>query len=59
VKKVSANELTNIAMIDKNEKIYRIVIDNGKVKQWISFGWIDLHEATPEDYEKYPEVERS
>jgi recombination DNA repair RAD52 pathway protein len=59
VKPIKAKEVGNIAMIAGNEKIYRIIIDDGVVRQWIGFGWIELHKAMPEDYEKYPEVERS
>jgi hypothetical protein len=56
---VAAKELSTIAMVNGNESKYKIVIDNGVLKEWVGFGWIILHGGvTPEDSKKYPTVER-
>jgi hypothetical protein len=59
IKYIKAKKLTNIAMVNGNENIYKTIVDDGQVKQWIGFGWIKLHEATSKDLEKYPVVERT
>lgn len=56
---VHAKELSTIAMVNGNEHHYRIVIDEGVVKEWVGIGWIDLRKATPKDREKYPNVVRT
>ena len=56
---IPAKELSNIAMVNGNESIYKIVIDNNIVKEWVGIGWIDLRTATPEDLNKYPHVLRT
>ena len=56
---VHVDELSNIAMVVKNEKKYSTVIDDGEVKQWVCFGWITLRDATDADRATYPAVERS
>lgn len=58
MKKVKARELSKLKMVAGNEKKYKIVIDNGILKEWVAIGWIDIGEATEEDYEYYPVVER-
>jgi len=55
---VHASKLSRIRMVAGQEKIYRQVIDNGIVKDWVGFGWVDLRDATPADYKKYPTVVR-
>jgi len=57
VSKVSAKKLSNIAMVNGNEKKYKIVIDNGIVKEWVGIGWIKIRKATKAD--KYPIVKRN
>ena len=37
------------------DRISKIILD-GVVKEWVGIGWIDIGEAEPEDYLKYPEV---
>ena len=56
--RIPASEVTNRAMIAGNEKIYGAIVDNGIVKEWVGFGWIPLRDATPEDLENLPVVER-
>ena len=57
--KVSARRLSNLAMVNGYEKLYRIVIDNDVVKEWVGIGWIELRKASPRDLKKYPIVDRS
>ena len=46
-------------MVNGNETKYKIVIDNGVLKNWVGIGWIELRKATPQDQDKYPTVTRS
>lgn len=55
-KPIHRSELSNLRMVAGNEKKYDIVIIGGVVTEWIGFGWIDLNDATEEDYKKYPQV---
>ena len=55
---VHARELSNIAMIEGNERKYRIVIDANSVKEWVGIGWIELRTASTADKEIYPTVIR-
>lgn len=55
---VEARELGKLRMVAGNEGKYRIVIDEGLVKEWVGIGWIELRPAIPEDTEKYPTVVR-
>ena len=55
-KKVNRKKLTNLAMVNGNEKKYSIVIDSNTVKEWVGIGWIELREATDSDRETYPTV---
>jgi hypothetical protein len=55
---VPASALTNISMVEGNEKIYKIVIDNGMLKEWVGIGWIELRKATAKDKDKYPTIKR-
>lgn len=56
--KIAAKEFTNIAMVNGNEQLYKVVIDNGMVKEWVGIGWLELRKAVPSDYKKMPEVDR-
>ena len=56
---VKATELSKFRMVAGNEKIYRFVIDEGIVKDWVGIGWVDIGPATEKDYEKYPTVVRT
>jgi hypothetical protein len=58
MKPVAVKELGNIKMVEGNEHLYNIVIDKGILKEWVGIGWIEVREATPEDAEKYPTVDR-
>lgn len=56
--KVNPEQLSNLRMTAGGEKRYSIVVDEGRVKEWIGFGWVDLRPAMTADYFKYPEVAR-
>ena len=56
---ITASKLTNIAMVNGNETLYKIIIDNGYLKEWVGIGWIELRKATPGDLKKYPIVEQN
>lgn len=56
---VAARDLNKVRMIEGNEKLYRIVIDEGVLKEWVGIGWIELREAKASDAEKYPTVTRN
>jgi hypothetical protein len=56
---IAASKLTNMAMVNGNEELYKVVIDNGYVKEWVGIGWIELRKATPGDLKKHPTVERT
>lgn len=58
MKTVRAEELSTVSMVAGNEKRYSAVIDDGVLKEWVGFGWIDLRDATDEDRENYPTVVR-
>ena len=55
-KPIHRSELSNRRMVAGNEKKYDIIIIGGVVKKWVGIGWIDLNDATEEDYNKYPQV---
>ena len=55
---VKAIELTKFKMASGNEKKYQAVIDDGILKEWVAIGWVDLRQATDEDYNHFPVVER-
>jgi hypothetical protein len=56
--KVKASELSKLKMTAGNENRHSKVIQDGRLLQWVGIGWVDLGEATKEDYSNYPEVER-
>ena len=57
--KISARKLSTLAMVNGNEKLYKKVIDNGVLKEWVGIGWIELGKATQKDLVNYPIVKRS
>jgi len=57
MKTVKVSELSNLKMVAGNEKKYQRVIQDGIVKNWVGFGWIDEGEASKKDLEMYPTVE--
>ena len=57
--KIAASKLSKMAMVNGNEELYKVVIDDGVVKEWVGIGWIELRKANPGDYKKIPEVERT
>jgi hypothetical protein len=53
MKTVKRGELSNLRMAAGNENKYSIVIVDGRVKEWVGIGWIDLRQATEADRKKY------
>ncbi len=57
IMKVKRSELSNFKMVSGNENKYSIIIDSDIVKEWVGIGWIELRNATKEDYKKYLQTE--
>ncbi len=59
-KKVHGNKLSALRMVAGQEKKYSKIIDtDGKLKEWVGIGWVDIKEAdkvTAADRKKYPAV---
>jgi hypothetical protein len=53
---ITRSMLTNIKMVSGGEKDLSKVIFDGRVREWIGFGWIDIRAANASDYAKYPAV---
>jgi hypothetical protein len=53
---VQRHLLTPAHMTCGGEKTHPVVIDGGRVKEWIGFTWIDGGRATPEERAAYPQV---
>lgn len=53
-KTVARSKLSNIAMVNGNEKDINIIIHDGRLKEWVGIGWIDIGKPTEEDYKTYP-----
>mgnify|MGYP001590133050 CR=1 FL=1 len=51
---ISLNELRAIPMVVRNEKKIQTVIFDGKLKEWVGMGWIDLCEPKADDFKKHP-----
>ena len=49
-------KLANIRMVSGGEKKIDKVILDGRVREWVGFGWIDIGAAEEKDYAKYPVV---
>lgn len=58
-KRIHAERLSNLAMVAGGEKSITKVIDDGVVKEWVGFGWVDLRAATAEDRKTLPVVTRT
>jgi len=54
-KTIHVSELSKIKMVAGNEFKYPKVINNGKLMEWVAFGWIDITEDEPIK-DNYPEV---
>lgn len=55
---VLQSELTTIKMTTGNEKLFTRVIDEGIVKNWVGFGWVEEDKADLGDCKKYPWIMR-
>lgn len=53
---VARAELSTLRMAAGNEKKYPAVIDDGRVKEWVGIGWIDVRTPTLEDLAALPVV---
>lgn len=49
MKPIPRKAVTNIAMVNGNERRFKQLIIDGRVKEWVGFGWLDLRRATPSD----------
>jgi hypothetical protein len=49
-------KLATIRMVGHGEKIIDKVILDGRVREWVGFGWIDIGAAEEKDYAKLPTV---
>jgi len=56
---IPAKKVTNMAMVNGNERLYKIVINDGYLMEWVGIGWIELRKATPADIKKHPVVVRT
>ena len=54
--RVKRRELQNLRMGAGNERKYRKVIIDGRVKEWVGIGWIDLGVPSDADQLLLPEV---
>lgn len=54
--KVKRSELTNLRMVAGNDRKYDKVIIDGRVKEWVGIGWIDLGVPSDADRLLLPEV---
>ena len=54
--RVKRSELQNLRMVVGNERKYRKVIIDGRVKEWVGIGWIDLGVPSDADQLLLPEV---
>lgn len=57
-KRIKPEMCSSIRMTTGGEKKYPIVIDEGRVKDWVGFGWIDIRAADNADYNLYPQIDR-
>lgn len=46
-----------MAMANHNETVISHVVDDGRVKEWVGIGWIDIREATDQDLSTLPILE--
>jgi hypothetical protein len=53
---VKRSELSSWKMAAGNEKTITQVIFEGRVRDWVGIGWIDMREATSEDFATMPVV---
>ena len=53
---ITANEMSNIHMVEKGEAKHPVVILNGSVRRWVGIGWIDEGPADKDAYGIYPTV---
>lgn len=56
-KTVKRSELASLLMVAGNEKKYSVVIDGGRIKEWVGIGWIDIGAPTHADLSTYYTVE--
>lgn len=53
---VKRSDLQTWKMVAGMEDRYPVVIDNGRRREWVAIGWIDVGPATDEDKAQYPKV---
>jgi hypothetical protein len=56
---IHKDSCSTVAMVAGGEDRIQYVIKSGKLKQWVGIGWVDVREATEQDYYTYPTVIKS
>lgn len=49
MKTIDIREVSNLKMVSGNEKRVRKIVQDGVVKEWVGFGWVEVRKATPRD----------
>jgi hypothetical protein len=61
IKYIGIAEVSKVKMASGNEKKFSKIIDPEvvfRVKEWVGFGWVDIREATADDFKKFKVVKR-
>lgn len=56
VRRVTLDQCSNLRMASGGESTHPVVIQDGRVREWVGIGWLGDREAEPEDYLQYPVV---
>lgn len=54
MKTITIDQVSTARMVAGNENKFSTIVHDGKVKQWVGIGWIDLRPATDQDRERFP-----
>ena len=54
MKTVNVKQLSALRMVASGERQHPKVIHEGKVKQWIGFGWVTERDVELPDYDELP-----
>lgn len=53
---VKRSDLSAWKMVAGNEDRYPVVVDDGRRKDWVGIGWIDIGPASEKDVAEFPTV---
>lgn len=56
MKTVPVSKLSSFAMVSGDEKRITKVIHNGKVKEWVGIGWVEVRTPTERDRKTIPQA---